>query len=113
MTRPPVHGLDLDPQTRCAHWHSLLDIIALKMRCCRTYYACRECHDALAGHPAAVWPVEAWDEAAVLCGACGSELSVSAYLACGSTCPNCRASFNPGCHKHRRLYFAVEAPQRA
>ena len=113
MTRPPVHGLDLDPQTRCAHWHSLLDIIALKMRCWRTYYACRECHDALAGHPAAVWPVEAWDEAAVLCGACGSELSVSAYLACGSTCPNCRASFNPGCHKHRRLYFAVEAPQRA
>ena len=65
-------------------------------------------HDALADHSAEVWPVEAWDEAAVPCGACGGELSVRAYLACESTCPTCRAPFNPGCHKHRHLYFAVE-----
>lgn len=107
--RPAVHGLDLDAETRCAHWHSALDIIAIKMACCGTYYACRECHDALAGHPAAVWPQAAWDEPAILCGACGAELSVRAYLACESTCPACGAGFNPGCHKHRHLYFAAEA----
>src|SRR3954467_2097326 len=50
LLRPPVHGRALDAQTRCAHWHSPLDIIAIKMRCCGAYYACRECHDELAGH---------------------------------------------------------------
>ena len=105
--RPAVHGQSLDPQTRCAHWHSELDIIAIKMRCCSAYYACRECHDELAGHPAALWPQAEWDEPAVLCGACGTELSVRDYLACESQCPACRARFNPGCHKHRRLYFAT------
>ena len=107
--RPPVHGLDLDPETRCAHWRSDLDVIAIKMACCGTYYACRDCHDALAGHPAAVWPKAQWDAPAVLCGVCGTELSVHAYLASGNRCPNCAAAFNPGCHKHRHLYFAVEA----
>lgn len=107
--RPTVHGLELDPQTRCAHWHSALDIIALKMSCCGAYYACRDCHDALADHPAEVWPLDAFDTRAVLCGACGHELTIDEYLACGSQCPRCRAGFNPGCHKHRHLYFAVEA----
>jgi len=107
--RPPVHGLDLDPETRCAHWRSDLDVIAIKMACCATYYACRECHDALAGHPATVWPKAQWGEPAVLCGVCGSELSIEAYLACGNRCPNCAAAFNPGCAKHKHLYFATEA----
>jgi uncharacterized CHY-type Zn-finger protein len=107
-TRPPVDGVELDAQTRCAHWRSPLDIIALKMACCRTYYACRECHDALADHPAAVIPKAEFDQPAVLCGACGTELSVHAYLACESVCPACGAGFNPGCHKHRHLYFATD-----
>lgn len=106
--RPDVHGLELDAQTRCVHWRSPLDIIALKMRCCGAYYACRDCHDALADHAAEVWPPAAFDAKAVLCGACGHELTVSDYLACGSRCPQCGAGFNPGCHKHRHLYFAVE-----
>ena len=104
---PPVHGLDVDPSTRCAHWHSALDIIAIKMRCCGAYYACRECHDALADHPAQVWAADERDAPAVLCGACGHELTVSEYLACESRCPLCAAPFNPGCHKHRHLYFAA------
>jgi uncharacterized CHY-type Zn-finger protein len=109
MTRPGVRGLDLDPQTRCAHWNSRLDIIAIKMRCCGTYYACRACHDALAGHAAEVWPVQAWDEPAVLCGACSHELTVREYLGCGSRCPRCGAPFNPGCATHHHLYFAEPA----
>ncbi|MGZ3377586.1 MAG: CHY zinc finger protein [Phenylobacterium sp.] len=109
--RPAVHGQSLDAHTGCAHWRSELDIIALKMRCCLTYYACRQCHDELAGHPAAVWPTAEWDEAAVLCGACGHELSVRQYLACDSRCPACRARFNPGCQTHKHLYFATEDAQ--
>jgi uncharacterized CHY-type Zn-finger protein len=104
-TRPPVLGLDLDDQTRCAHWRSPLDVIAIRMRCCGDYYACRDCHDALAGHPAAVWPRAQWDRPAVLCGVCGAELSVRAYMACTNRCPSCDAAFNPGCRLHHHLYF--------
>ena len=103
--RPDVHGVDLDPQTRCAHWHGALDIVALKLRCCGAYYACRDCHDALADHPARVWPRSEWGASAVLCGACGSQMSVRQYLACGDRCPACAAPFNPGCKLHRHLYF--------
>jgi len=105
MTRPIVKGVSLDPQTRCAHWHSPLDIIAIKMRCCGTYYACRECHDELAGHEAKVWPATEWAEPAVLCGECGVELRVEQYMACDNQCPACEARFNPGCRTHYHLYF--------
>ena len=102
---PEVRGLELDPQSRCAHWHSPLDIVALKMRCCCVYYACRACHDALADHPAQLWPLAERDASAVLCGACQAELSIAAYLACDDACPACAAPFNPGCKLHRHLYF--------
>jgi uncharacterized CHY-type Zn-finger protein len=100
-----VLGLDLDPQTRCVHWHSPRDIVAIKMHCCGEYYACKDCHDALAGHALVPWPRASWDENAVLCGACGHEMSVLAYLACDNRCPACAASFNPGCREHYRFYF--------
>jgi uncharacterized CHY-type Zn-finger protein len=107
VTRPAVFGVDLDPQTRCAHWRSPLDVIAIKMRCCGAYYACRECHDALAGHATALWPRAEWDQPAVLCGACGEELSVLRYMDCENRCPACGAAFNPGCRSHYHLYFAA------
>ena len=103
--RPHVRGLGLDPATRCAHWRSPLDIAALKMRCCGVYYACRDCHDALADHPAQVWPRGEWDTRAVLCGACAAEMTAADYLACDDRCPACAAPFNPGCKLHRHLYF--------
>ena len=103
--RPEVRGLELDPQTRCAHWRSALDVVAIKMRCCGVYYACKDCHEALADHPIRVWPRAEWDEPAVLCGVCGTELSISQYLACENRCPNCGAAFNPGCRTHYHFYF--------
>lgn len=103
--RQPVFGVDVDPETRCAHWRSPLDVIAIRMRCCGDYYACRDCHDALAGHAAQVWARGEWDQAAVLCGVCGGELSVRAYMDCESRCPGCGAPFNPGCRLHYPLYF--------
>ena len=106
-----VRGVDLDRETRCAHWHSQVDIIAIKMKCCGVYYACKDCHDALADHAAQVWPRREWDERAVYCGACGVELTVNQYLECDNVCPSCGAKFNPGCRKHYHFYFEM-AEQR-
>lgn len=100
-----VKGIDVDDQTRCAHYHSSRDIIAIKMKCCGTYYACKDCHAALADHPPRVWPREEWDRLAVLCGKCRNELSIEQYLACEGRCPVCHAEFNPGCRKHHHFYF--------
>jgi len=110
VTRPIVRGVDLDAKTRCAHWRSPLDIIAIKMKCCGEYHACKDCHDALADHVAQVWPKSEFDENAVLCGACGTELSIRAYLECGNVCPACGAGFNPGCKLHYHFYFEALPP---
>jgi uncharacterized CHY-type Zn-finger protein len=106
--RPHVCGIDLDCQTRCAHYNSTLDIIAIKMKCCGLYYACKDCHDALANHAIEVWPRDEWDKPAVLCGACGTELSIRQYLECSNECPACQARFNPGCRSHYHFYFQTE-----
>jgi len=105
VTRPIVRGVDLDAQTRCAHWHSPLDIIAIRMKCCSEFYACRDCHDALAGHTTEVWPKSEFDEKAVLCGVCDSKLSIRQYLDCANICPACGAGFNPSCRHHHHFYF--------
>jgi uncharacterized CHY-type Zn-finger protein len=106
---PDVRGIDMDAETRCAHWRSPLDIIAIKMKCCGVYYACKDCHDALADHAAQVWSKSEWDRRAVLCGACGTELTVNQYLECGNACPSCGAKFNPGCKNHHHFYFEMTA----
>lgn len=104
-TRPEVRGLEADPQTRCAHWRSARDIVAIQMRCCGEWYACADCHAALADHPIAVWPRAEWAEPAILCGACGHRLSIAAYVGGEDRCPACSAPFNPGCRHHHHLYF--------
>lgn len=100
-----VLGIHVDAQTRCEHYRSHRDIIAIKMKCCGEYYACKDCHDALAGHPTIVWPREQWDQAAVLCGVCRAELSIHEYLESGNRCPKCNAEFNPNCSRHYHFYF--------
>ena len=106
--RPNVNGIDLDPQTRCAHYNKPIDVIAIKMKCCGLYYPCKDCHEALAGHDLEVWLREEWDQLAVLCGCCGTELSIRTYMECGNICPACRAQFNPGCRNHYHFYFEEE-----
>lgn len=105
-SRPGVRGVDLDAETRCAHYRTALDIIAIKMKCCGVYYACKDCHDALACHAIEVWPPQEWSQPAVLCGACGNEMTIKEYLASNDRCPHCCAPFNPGCRNHYHLYFA-------
>lgn len=104
-----VEGIEVDSATRCAHYHSRLDIIAIKMACCGVYYACKDCHQALAGHAIVPWPREQWDTRAVLCGACGYELAITEYMHRGYRCPRCLAEFNPGCRNHYPFYFETES----
>jgi uncharacterized CHY-type Zn-finger protein len=100
-----VHGVGIDAETRCAHWHGPTDVIALRMKCCGRWYPCFDCHAELVEHPPEVWPLAERDAGAVLCGACGAVLGIDAYLGCESTCPECTAAFNPGCALHHHLYF--------
>lgn len=101
-----VLGIDLDSETRCAHYDSPRDVIAIRFPCCGDWYACYECHAARADHDAERWPAEARDERAVRCGVCGVELTIREYLECEHACPTCGAAFNPGCANHYRYYFA-------
>ena len=106
-----INGVDVDSQTRCAHYNSNVDIIAIKFKCCEQWFPCFECHAKFTKHPPEVWAVSQYDTPAVLCGGCGHQLSVAEYLGCDSVCPKCRRAFNPGCASHRHLYF--ESPREA
>lgn len=110
--RRRIHGVDvlgvaIDAETRCGHYAGPTDIIALKFKCCDAWYPCIECHLAVADHAPRVWPLAERGERAVLCGVCGHQLTIAAYLGCDSTCPKCEAAFNPGCAAHYHLYFEI------
>ena len=100
-----VRGVEVDEQTRCSHWGSPADVIAIKFPCCGEFYSCYECHARLANHVPCKWPASSRSECAVLCGVCGSTLTIDEYLASDNTCPICAAPFNPGCAKHYDLYW--------
>lgn len=102
---PVVRGVDVGPETRCAHYDGDRDVIAIRFPCCDTYYPCFRCHEAVTDHDAERWPTAEFDRNAVRCGVCGTELSVAAYLVAGHECPECGAAFNPGCADHHDRYF--------
>ena len=106
LDRPNVLGPVVDGQTRCVHYRTPLDVIAIKFACCREFYPCHLCHTEAANHVAAQWPVDSRAEPAVLCGVCGCLLAITEYLGVDS-CPACAAAFNPGCKLHTELYFQV------
>ena len=82
--------------------------MAIKMACCGVYWACKDCHEELAGHAIAAWGRERRNELAVLCGACGVEMTIQEYMECEARCPGCGAGFNPGCRNHYHFYFEGE-----
>lgn len=102
-----VKGKVIDNQTRCSHYHTELDIIAIKFKCCDTYYPCYSCHAESTDHKPLTWDSVEWNKKAILCGACGLELSVQEYMDSNNTCPRCQSSFNPNCKKHYDLYFTM------
>ncbi|MDN4606253.1 CHY zinc finger protein [Sporosarcina highlanderae] len=104
MNKVEIRGSVIDEETRCTHYHSELDIIAIKFYCCKTYFPCYSCHEESGCGDHKVWPAEMFDEKVVLCGKCKDELTVNQYKS-GHGCPSCRADFNPKCRLHWELYF--------
>ena len=87
----------LSEKTRCEHWHSALDILALKAACCNRFYACHSCHSACEEHDWLPWPADtSLDMMGLLCGACSKTFSLKQYLSGSSKCPHCDSPFNPG-----------------
>lgn len=108
-----IHGVEVkgklvDSQTRCQHYHQEIDIVAIKFKCCHTYYPCYKCHNEMANHSIAVWNKDEFNEKAILCGSCGGELTILDYLNDQSACPKCGAKFNSNCKNHAHLYFEID-----
>ncbi|HEU5139205.1 MAG TPA: CHY zinc finger protein [Bacillales bacterium] len=102
-----VKGSEVDRHTRCKHYKTERDIVAIKFACCKTYYPCYQCHDEQADHPIIPWTKESFQEKAILCGNCGYELTINEYLGAEWSCPRCNEGFNPGCGNHLSLYFQL------
>jgi len=103
-----VRGVDVDDETRCAHYGTDRDVVAIRFPCCDTYYPCHRCHAEVADHDAERWPIDRRGEPAVLCGACGTELPIQEYLGV-TACPACETRVNPGCADHYGRYVETTA----
>ncbi|MBB5174187.1 CHY zinc finger protein [Texcoconibacillus texcoconensis] len=102
-----VQGVKVDKNTRCQHYHTKRDVVAIKMNCCQTYYSCFQCHQEMTDHNIETWSKEQFDEKAILCGVCGTELTITQYMKAKDHCPHCFTAFNAGCRHHYHLYFQM------
>ncbi|WP_211746097.1 CHY zinc finger protein [Paenibacillus sp. Marseille-Q4541] len=103
-----IYGAVVDNSTRCIHYHSEKDIIAIKFTCCERYYPCYKCHEEQADHSIQRWPQEQFDEYAILCGNCHTEMTIRQYMST-TNCPQCHAIFNERCAMHYPIYFEQSA----
>ena len=62
---PKVYGSLVDNETRCTHYHTFLDVIAIKFKCCNKYYPCYQCHEEHETHPIKRWSEQEFDEKAI------------------------------------------------
>jgi uncharacterized CHY-type Zn-finger protein len=67
--RPRVLGPTVDDQTRCVHYRTERDVIAIRLACCGEYHPCHLCHAEAADHPAGRGP-RARETCARCCAAC-------------------------------------------
>ncbi|WP_135823241.1 CHY zinc finger protein [Halorussus ruber] len=110
-----VRGVEVDSETRCAHYDTDRDVVALRFACCGGFYPCFRCHEAVADrdgdgtgdHEVERLSVES-DAIAALCGVCGAGLTPREFVDGDHECPECGAAFNPGCADHYELYFDFE-----
>jgi len=99
-----VRGVEVGPETRCDHYATGRDVVALRFACCEAYSPCFRCHETATDHEAERLPVDS-SVSAVLCGVCGAELTPREFVNGEHRCPECDAPFNPGCADHYDLYF--------
>ena len=100
-----VKGKAIDEETRCVHYLSPEDVIAIKFKCCKEYYPCYYCHQETAGHPSAVCSKPEFETKAILCGVCKQEMTITEYKSSNYKCPFCKTAFNTKCSNHDHLYF--------
>ncbi|WP_413332136.1 CHY zinc finger protein [Brevibacterium sp. GP-SGM9] len=105
MSDVRVFGKTVDEHTRCEHYSTDFDIIAICFACCDRYYPCHLCHSECADHQAEQWPRDQWEQPAILCGMCRRQLTIETYKRVDA-CPGCAAPFNRRCAAHSDLYFA-------
>jgi uncharacterized CHY-type Zn-finger protein len=103
-----IYGKLIDENTRCIHYNSLQDIIAIKLKCCNKYYACIHCHNELEEHEPIVWEKDEFENTAIICGFCAAEITIKNYFECDNVCPACKSLFNPKCSNHYHFYFKVK-----
>ncbi|CCC71641.1 hypothetical protein NCAS_0H03310 [Naumovozyma castellii] len=106
-----IHGDLIDNESRCTHWHSNLDIISLKFKCCPgIYWACYQCHQEQTTHPLQKFDlILDKDVPVIICGHCYQQMTFDQYQHFNAknqlSCSHCNALFNPGCQLHYHLYF--------
>jgi uncharacterized CHY-type Zn-finger protein len=100
-----IKGNLVDDNSRCVHYHSAEDIIAIQFKCCNQFYACIFCHNENETHLPEVWKKEEHENEAVLCGNCKTTMSIKDYLNCENSCIVCNSLFNPKCVNHHHFYF--------
>lgn len=99
-----VYGKTIDEETRCVHYKTENDIVAIKFRCCVKYYPCYKCHEESEEHKIEKWKTDEFDEKAILCGVCNTEHTITEYIN-RDRCKKCDSEFNSNCRFHRHLYF--------
>ena len=102
-----IHGIEVDKEGRCIHYHSEMDVIANKCAKCKKFYACYKCHDELENH--SFEPVDPEEENTVMCGSCGKQFSYIEYAGL-TKCTACSHSFNPCCSVHKKIYASAKEP---
>ena len=102
-----VYGFIVDDETRCTHYQTKKDIIAIKFKCCDKYYPCYKCHAEAEDHKPILWEKAEYDEKAVLCGVCRKEHTIDEYLQT-DRCLKCASFFNEACEYHYHLYWKRE-----
>ena len=99
-----AHGLLVDDESRCVHYHSVKDIVSLQCYECRKYYACYQCHNAMEMHVFSPYPLALSEDQPILCGVCKRTMTFQEYQE-QIACSYCSAPFNPGCKQHYSYYF--------
>src|SRR5699024_8847876 len=101
-----IHVLTVDDESRCTHYHTPLDIIAIKFKCCNKFYSCYKCHNENENHEIIRWEKDEFDEQAIICGVCNQTRSTNDYML-SEVCQHCSAIFNHRCKYHHHIYFKI------
>ncbi|KAI5959805.1 HOT13 [Candida pseudojiufengensis] len=103
-----IKGQLVDNQTRCIHYHTPVDLIAIKFKCCpKLYYPCFKCHEELNNHSIEKYDIKDKTEEVIICGNCFNTMTIENYINCNSKCPYCKSIFNSKCSLHYDLYFIL------